>query len=406
MDIFRIAVIALSFSGLRTISTFDHAWAWEPFVATIAAVSLVKRIPLLVTRPLVWLMLWLLIYFVDGYLLSDASEVPRNLVDTALVTLLPLILLLGAALRDRRQWDRLAVALQLVAIPASAISVAQILSPAVWDYTTRSSVEYNRMTALWMNPNGAAFYFFFAYAMSFWCRVGWLAWGGRVASIVGSVLTFSRGGLFMMAAFSLGYLCATLFISLRHRRLNVAVAVKRLASAAGILTVICCLAAIMPQQPDALLASMSEATSTDGRLTADDVQLGAADRYFLATYWLNEATSAPWYGRGLRYFDNDGFVGEGPHHQFILIYGEVGILGLVTYVLVLGAGLRRTWTTPMSPRDRLILVLTWGGFLFEHFHQHNMFSTRECIVIFSVLFMAPYALRRARPRAVIIPATP
>ena len=405
MDIFLIGVIALSFSGLRTISTFDHAWAWEPFVASIAAFSLAKRIPLWGTRPLVWLMAWLLIYFVYGYLLSDGSEGPRNLVEVGLVTLLPLILLVGVALRDRRQWDRLAVALQLVAIGASAIGAAQTLSPAVWDYTTRSSAAYNRMPALWMNPNEAAFSFFFAFAISFWCRVRWLAWGGRLASIVGSVLTFSRGGLFMMAAFALGYFCATPFMSLRQGRINFAVVVRRLGSAAGILTAILCLAAIMPQQRDELLASMSEGALTDGRFTADDVQLGAADRYFLATYWLNEATSAPWYGRGLRYFDNDGFVGEGPHNQFILIYGEVGSLGLVTYVLVLGAGLRRSWTTPMSPRDRVILIQTWGGFLFEHFHQHNMFSTRECIVMVSVLFMAPYALRCARPRAVIIPAT-
>jgi hypothetical protein len=92
-----------------------------------------------------------------------------------------------------------------------------------------------------------------------------------------------------------------------------------------------------------------------------------------------------------------------------MIYGEIGIVGLLTYLGVLGVGLHRTCALPMNRRDRLILLLIWGVFLFWHFKGHGLFNQWECMVMWGVLFTAPYALmnvptgyerRIARPREV------
>jgi O-antigen ligase len=387
-------------------ATFDHLWVWGLFDVAIAGFVLAKPTRLRATRPLLWLMAWLLLYFVVGYFLGDASDDATNTAQKALLILLPLFPVVGVALRNRRQWDRLAVALQVVAIGACAVSVAQALSPAVLDYTTLSDAAYamsgdgfslNRIPALWMNPNEAALCFFFTYAISLWCRIRWLAWAGRLASIVGTILTVSRGGWLNMAAFTAAYLLATPLMSLLQGRLKASVVARRFGSLVGIATAIGSLALVMPMQRDQLYASVSERVLADGRLTDDNWQRSEDLRYSLATYWFDKAASGPWYGRGLISFQvGDGAIKYGSHNQFIMVYGEVGIVGFLAYLFVLGIGLRRTWAIPMFQRDRLILLLIWGGFFFWHFKAHWLFSQRQYIVIWGVLFMAPYALRSAR----------
>jgi hypothetical protein len=419
IDLFLIGMIALSFSGLLAIVTFEDMWVWLLFDLVLAAFVIARPERLRAARPLGWLMGWLLLYFSAGYVVAAASNGPdvpaghilrTGMVQAALLVLMPLMIVVGMALRDRRQWDRLAAALQVAAIGACGVSVAQTISPAVLEYTTLSDAAYaisgpefsrNRVPALWRNPNQAAFCFFFAYAISLWCRIGWLAWTGRIASLLGAVLTVSRGGWLIMAAFTAAYVLATSVQNLLHGRMKPPVMVRRMASAAGIAAGFACLAALLPLQRAELVASMTDRVVAYDRLRDDNLQRDADVRYFLAAYWLNEAMNGPWYGQGLNSFQvvvGDGSVDVGPHNQFVMVFGELGLVGLVAYLLLLAVGLHRTWATPMIPRDRLILLLIWGVVLFWHFKGHGLLNTPESIVMWSALFMAPHVLRKARPR--------
>jgi O-Antigen ligase len=400
-----LVMVGFAFAGISGLVAlkYGHTLWWGLFACATLGLALVAQGRIRVLRPVLWLALWLSLYFVGGYVLSDRSDDPEGTAQVGVSVLLPLLLMVPLMLRDRRQWERLALALQLTAIGACAVSVAQTISPAVLDYTTLSTPAYaaadsslfsrTRVPALWMNPNQAALCFFFSYALSLWCPVRWLAWAGRVAAIVGMFLTVSRGGWLMMAGFTLAYLLAQPVLWVRFGAAKRSSLPKRCGSIVAIATAICSIAVLMPQQRDELLASVSERAFAGDRLTEEDLQRNVDDRYFLATYWLEKAMHGPWYGQGLRSFQvADGFADEGPHNQFVMVYGEVGIVGLLTYLWVLGLGLRRTWALPMDRRDRSILLLIWGGFLFWHFKGHGLFNQWECMVIWGVLFTAPYAL--------------
>jgi len=134
------------------------------------------------------------------------------------------------------------------------------------------------------------------------------------------------------------------------------------------------------------------------RFSASDVTQSYDNRSSLADYWLNKAVDGPWYGSGLSSFEyGDNYVAGGCHNQFIMIYGEVGLAGFVTYLLLLGIGIHRACTTPLAKRDRLILLLLWVMILFCHFKGHAMFDARHYYVIWGLLFTAPYVLKLAPP---------
>jgi O-antigen ligase len=403
IDFCLLGIIALSFSGIQNIipcGTFGQTWIERCVDLIVAAYVLSKPKFFATARPFFWPAIWMILYFVVGYNLAASPHIVTTSLMQAVLIYMPLLLFVGLALGSRRQWERLAAILQIVAIGACAISVAQLLSPYVWDITTSVNgldvstkfTDTTRAPALWMNPNQAAFCFFFPFVMSLWCPIRWLAWFGRLAALIGVMLTTSRGGLLIMTAFIISYMCCSLILIIKKKMAKPSLNARTLVGLLGVGVIIGAVIWTMSSQKIDLLNISSEQITK--RFESDNVTRGAETREFLATYWLEKALDGPWYGQGLCSFQvGSGRAETGCHNQFIMVYGELGILGFISYVVLLCAGIRDAWTMRLHPRDRLILFLTWGVFLFWHFKSHSMFDGRESFVIWGLLFMAPHALQ-------------
>jgi O-antigen ligase len=403
MDAGLLAVVALGYSGIFNVipcGTFGHTWVERCIDMLIALYILNKPKVLFAARSVVWPALWIMLYYAVGYALADRPGTVTINLAQAVLMYLPLLVSTGLALHSRRQWERLSAILQLVAIGACIICIGQLLSPYLWDITTQVNgldisnefTDTTRAPAFWMNPNQAAFSFFFLYVSSLWCRIRWLAWLGRLAAVLGVMLTVSRGGLLILAVFTMLYVCCSLVLIIRHKMPALALNTGSWKVILGVGLIIGAVGWLVSPQEVKMLKDTREQVVQ--RFESENLTRGTESREFLATYWLEAAFDGPWYGQGLRSFQiGNGRAEMGCHNQFIMVLGEVGILGFISYLFLLGVGVRAVLTIRLSARDRLILLLIWGIFIAWHFKGHGLFEGRESFVIWGLLFMAPHVLK-------------
>jgi O-antigen ligase len=345
-------LLAFTFSGavsfLQLFSPFLLAAYIVTLLACIAVCILID--PSLIDKSVfVWpYAAWLIYFFAWGTLFSrdQAAVLPD-----VLRVLAKDFLILGAvavAIVDRRHISRLAGLIQIAVIINLGISVWQLIDPqalvSLAYALDPASVSFSalRPAGLWINPNEAAFALLMGLLISGWVR-GPLAWAGRMSAIAGLYLTASRSGLYILL------LCAFVYVAFRVKpwRIRYSLVPAVLAGAA----VLGGFALMVVERPPEGLELNVEQGSTLSRVldVTESVATarGVETRGEITLQAAQAALEAPWYGYGIFTFQGTSIASLqsplpylGAHDIYLVVWGETGILSLLTYLLVLGIGIR------------------------------------------------------------------
>ena len=125
---------------------------------------------------------------------------------------------------------------------------------------------------------------------------------------------------------------------------------------------------------------------------------GATDssRLEIAQKAIQRALERPWTGHGIFSFQGasasptrPGVLSTGVHNVYIAVWGETGIPGLITFLLLLAIGLRRLFNPQIARSERLILLLMWISYLVIGFAWHNQFSGFSGMLFIALLYHLP-----------------
>jgi O-Antigen ligase len=342
---------------------------------------------------------WLLIvYCCWGTLVAGAdvslSQVVRLFVRNALV-----ISLFELAVVDRQGVARaadcfqigalfnLAIALRELSDPGLVIKLAFMLDP------NASSFSELRPAGLWSNPNEAAFSYIFAFFLSYWARRP-LAWIGRLGCLIGVCLTASRTGIYVLI------LCSTIYLVLNLR--SMLFNYRRLALLLLSGAVLAAAVAIFSGSSIPRSLDLSKQWQLNRILDFSEKRtLGAEDssRLQIAQEAIERALERPWTGHGIFSFQGpsafstgSSLLSTGVHNVYIAVWGETGIPGLVSFLLLLAYGLRRLFNPRIARDERSILLLMWISYLVIGFTWHNQFSPFAGMLFIALLYHLPNVL--------------
>jgi O-antigen ligase len=203
-------------------------------------------------------------------------------------------------------------------------------------------------------------------------------------------LTVSRGGLVLVGVFLLAQAAFLMRTgTLRPRQLGVFLC-------AGWAVVVCTivLGLVLLSRFDIPEIYAVQRFRLEGKPVEDKREVLTRDA-------LEAVLRGPWYGHGLFSFTGPAegadirsaiSPSQGSHNMYLTIWGETGIVGLVTYLVVLGLGLHRTFTASLSGRDRQALVLMWLIFLLVGFIWHNVLENPFGVLYTALIYYLPNLL--------------
>ncbi len=347
--------------------------------------------------------LWIFFYSLWGTLASPfvgvvLPEVIRMLFRTILI--MGAVAIVLSKISDVRKLARF---VQVAAILNFAVSLWETADPDfirqiadILKYDFARFANY-RPAGLWIDPNEAAFAFVFALLLSRWCNNGLLAWAGRLAALGGIYLTVSRSGTYLLALCLL-VLVAYKLKSIRLNLRNLVIIINGLALVV-LLGATLYLTGFIKVEFDAFdqwnvarLLDFSESSSRDNaQYTRGDV-LGES---------IGLALDGEWYGYGIFAFQGNSNLGSdsitalanrlgvGAHNIYVAVLGELGFVGLLGYVAVLGLGFVRMLRTKMAATDRVTLGLIWICYLFIGIALHLQFTSVSFMIYTALLYHLP-----------------
>jgi len=316
------------------------------------------------------------------------------------VILCTLLFSVPVAIRDDISWRRFAFLVQIMAIVAFCICIAEVTNPIVAKYlalgvTTGSTgdVVYHafRPGGLMRNPNDLATFFIFTFLLSFWCPTS-LRQAGRIVSLFGVYLSASRGGAIILA------LCI-FFIGAGLLRYRLTLSLQASLRLVGVLLFSCLLfvTVYLMIYPKVLTVKSDMGQSRKERILSLNDKSGAAGRFALWQYWMPFALDAPLLGEGLYSFQGGIYSppsrsinDNGTHNMWIMLLGEVGFLGPLAYLAIVLLGLLRIVRGREHPMDRLVFLLLWSAFVLLSFKGHNQLEHRHWIVVMALIQYTPW----------------
>lgn len=125
---------------------------------------------------------------------------------------------------------------------------------------------------------------------------------------------------------------------------------------------------------------------------------GSGTRVDVFKSWMPIVAAEPWYGYGL-YAMNGADYGEsgvrrwfpewGTHNIYLGILIDVGIFGLITFLLVLGWQLARMYMAPFNPPVRRMMFALCFITLVFAVTNHNMLSDYPGWLAYLLIFLLP-----------------
>ena len=342
-------------------------------------------------------LLWMFCYFLWG--MSAFSSDSTIFAEGVKVFIKNALLICALAIMlDRRTLRPFAQLVQLAVLGNFALCVWETADPqlvATIAYTREAgATAFNvlRPAGLWSNPDEAAFAFVFSLLMARWAG-GPLGWLGRVAAVVGIYLSASRTGAYLLAV------CALCHVGywLRQHRIDSARVAGIFAALllAGTAAVIAAHHFEFDPSEHWQLARFLDLTET----TRDR---GDISRTEIAKVAIQTALDGPWYGGGLFTFQFHAqpgiptLIDPPAHNIFIAVWGEAGPFLAVSYLLILGLGMRRVFQTPMLSADRLAVLLMWVCYLLIGLTWHNQFTSFSGLIYIGLLWHLPAVLKTPR----------
>jgi O-antigen ligase len=343
-------------------------------------------------------MYWLLYYCVWGTVVSAdwAAGAPREL--RLIVRSTVLLSAVAILIREKRHLELLARWVGYAAVIGCALSVWEARNPSfllqVTKYSTQTDVaDVERPAGLWINPNLAAVSFLFALLLSPWDRSPGV-WLTRAAALIGIYLTASRSGLVLLGI----YVLAQIFMLarsglVRPQRLGIILCATWAVVLGAIVVGLCLPLGLDFSEDYAVRRFLLEGKAGEDKRTK------------LSREALEAALSGPWYGHGLFTFSGRGEGAEvqsvidesqGAHNLYLAVLGETGIVGLVSYLGILGLALRRSLAAGVTGGDRHDLVLMWLIYFLIGLIWHNQFENPFGLFYIALLYYLPDLLGRNR----------
>ena len=257
-----------------------------------------------------------------------------------------ILLISATAIGARVVWDRIGGERLMKGILLVMVATCALVPASPWlieIYVVRPFDLGGRLSGSFSNPNEAAVVCGFAAALALaFLRTGrapWLAGGGLALALTALALTFSRT---LWLAMPVVLVHAMLASPPRERR--------RLAGAlvlAGLLAAppVVSLGAEAIQDPYGLMR-IEQLLQVFRADSLDDIPLGGRDIFWRVG--AEKVVEAPLVGNGLgrlHHIEKTWFNAEGKyfgvHNEYLMLWGEAGIIPLVLFVVFLGTLLRR-----------------------------------------------------------------
>lgn len=323
-----------------------------------------------------------------------------------------MLLILATAVGTRIVWDRMGGErlLKTILLVMAVTCTLVVASPWLFEiYVVRPFDLGGRLYGSFSNPNEVAVVAGFAAALALaFLRTGrtpWLAAGGLALALAALALTFSRT---MWLALPVVVAHALLASRPRERR--------RLAGGLVLAAVLAAppavgLGAEALRDPYGLMR-IEQLLQVFRASSLGEVQLGGREIFWRLA--AEKVVEAPLAGHGLgrlRRLEGTWFNAEGKyfgaHNEYLVLWGEAGIVPLVLFVLFLGTLLRRG-----LGRERALPLLGavggWGAILaISGVTAHGVLVQRACCFIVGVSCAAVAAsMRQVAARQAAAPARP
>ena len=407
------ALMALMLGGgFQVISSLSRTSLWIVWGITWFLIyKLGHKLPMSrLLRPVMPLLIWIFVYYIWGTIVSPIPVMAEGIKmafylvtiasGLAIVTSNPARLTVFANFAQWAVVGNLVVTLLLINIPEfQALFIKADLVHA------EGQLSSDRFSGLWGNANAAGFVSLLALTLSAWSNQK-IAWLGRFCGIVLIYLTVSRTANWLLFAILTFYL----FIVVNERTRILILAFFIFGAIIGSMILVLdknifdLIAQIMDNPEIARLLDLSESETR---------AKGYESRFDVLVRWLPVIESGPWYGYGLNAMAGGGSQGiifrtdipyMGVHNLYIGILLDAGLIGVLSFLLVLGYQLFKL------ARIRFQFLAKWGVFslyfvvLIFSLFNHNMLSSMDGMIAYVLLFILPTcpALARLRiPRRIL-----
>jgi O-Antigen ligase len=317
--------------------------------------------------------------------------------------IIPAVLTTVFCLAEGNRLRTYSIGIQVSAIFSAWISVRQTSNPSLYQHLQEvtnhvASIQELaiRPSALWENPNFAGIHFVFALIFSFWCPPSW-AWAGRIAAVIGLVLSASRGAFFGIGIFFAVYTIGLAWYAFRAKNMDIRTLTTVVFVAVVGGAMVTNFSEIIPLLVN-LAPGAGNSSERIGHLLNSNELQGTGERVWLFFTWLNIALHAPIQGYG--YITSQGphyslqNIGYklGPHNQFIGVWVDGGILMLALFVWTLFRGIVIAGKSKVDSKDRVIAYATWAVWISFLLKGHNYFDSGPNLVLWSIMFLIAPAL--------------
>jgi O-antigen ligase len=339
---------------------------------------------------------WVLFFCYWGALVAP----PEMPLDDVLKTALKTVLVIGGlalAVNGMPALRRFAGWVQVLALMNAGIAIWQTDHPemirkmALAHDPNATAFNVERPAGIWSNPDEAGYGYLFALLLSCWVR-GPLAWIGRIACLVGIFLTASRTGAYVLS------MCAIILIlgKLRSVRLSPGFAAGAFfgllaLGGAGVAAVKMAPAGTFDLSENRQVQRILDFSEVDARSS------GNLSRTEIARVAAIQALDGPWYGYGYNTFrlEPEGpysVLEIGAHNHYITVWGEAGVLGGVSFFILLAFGMSRLFNEALEERDRLLMLLFWMSYLVIGLTWHNQITAFAGMLYSGALWHFPGVL--------------
>lgn len=254
--------------------------------------------------------------------------------------------------------------------------------------------DSDRFAGMWGNANHAGLICLIILALSRW-STPWVAVVGRISGLLIIYLTASRTAFLITGSLLLAYLA---FFATGKERLK-ALAVTGVL-AVGLFAYISLVGerdfmTRLAENP--VIARVTDLSESRTKARHQESRLD------LLLRWVPKVASGPWYGYGLYSMGGSeskeigfrpGFPDQGTHNLYMGILVDVGWVGLVTFLGLVGRQIWRILQLRLEPVDkRAILALAFIVLVFG-FANHNMLTDYPGWIAYPLLFHLPSLLSR------------
>jgi O-antigen ligase len=257
---------------------------------------------------------------------------------------------------------------------------------------TRLNVESytDRFAGLWGDANEAGLVSLIILVLSYWARP-WIAWMGRICGVLIIYLTVSRTATWILV----GLLVFHFMVSLNRKT-----QLKILIFFVVLLSGFFCFAKYKNLDPVAIVANNPTVSRVMDITEAKTRAEGIDSRVDLMARWMSLASKEPWYGYGLYSLEGDeshetwthrGFPSAGTHNLYLGLYIDAGLVGLSTFLLLIGYQLINIYRAPLPAKVlRAIFSLCFVALVFAN-ANHQLIMAYPGWIAFSLIFLLPYS---------------